>query len=133
MYPPKACAALCKAVEHQHKLLVQQYEDGLAVLPLIEAQVVSAAYTGPEACIIPQLILPLLRQRIECRAAEVSLMRVFCCICLLTALAFASCGQMLSSHAIVVKDLFCCCSLDRSQCAPRLQLICQAYVKVACC
>lgn len=116
MYPPKACAALCKAVQHQHKLLVQQYEDGLAVLPLIEAQVVSAAYRGPEASVIPQLILPLLRQRIETRAAEVKLILKSCCNCLFTAYAIASCGQMLSSHAIVVKDFFCCQSLDRSQC-----------------
>lgn len=53
------------------QVVVQKYEDSLAVLPLIEAQVVSAAYRGPEASVIPQL-RPLLRQRIESRAAEVS-------------------------------------------------------------
>lgn len=53
---------------------MQHYEGGLAVLPLIEAQVVSAAYTGLGGVVIPQLILPLLREQIEARAAEVELL-----------------------------------------------------------
>ena len=81
MCPSKQCTALCKAVQQQHKSLVQHYENGLAVLPLIEAQVVSAAYTGLGGFLIPQLILPLLREQIEFRVAEVELLLLSCCTC----------------------------------------------------
>lgn len=110
MYPPKACTALCKAVQHQHKLLVQQYQDGLAVLPLIEAQLVCAAYRGPDASVIPPLILPLLKQRLESTAAEVSAY-------LVSVLLSAMIRPRLShTTPLQLRTLFCCRALDTCRC-----------------
>ena len=51
--------------------MVRYYEEGCAVLPLVEGQVVHAACNDPGAHLLPHLVLPLLRECLEARAAQV--------------------------------------------------------------
>ena len=64
-----------KALQLQQEQLTKHYEEGCAVLPLLEGQVVDAACSDPGAVLLPHLILPLLQQQVESKAAAAAKVR----------------------------------------------------------
>ena len=70
-------------VEQQQ--LERQVQEGCAVLPLLEAQVVHAACSDPGAVLLPHLVLPMLRQHLEFKVLDTKLHQAMCvctCLCL---------------------------------------------------
>lgn len=65
---PEQSHTLYEAMKQQLKSVVRTVQEGCAVLPLMEAQVVHAASDNPGAVVLPHLILPLLRERLEAKA-----------------------------------------------------------------
>ena len=55
-------------MQQQLKLLKKSFQEGCAVLPLMQAQVVHAACDNPGAVVLPHLILPMLREQLEEKA-----------------------------------------------------------------
>lgn len=65
---PEQSHTLYEAMQQQLKSVKKSFQEGCAVLPLMEAQVVHAASDNPGAVVLPHLILPLLRERLETKA-----------------------------------------------------------------
>ena len=63
-------AAMLKSVQTQHKLMVQHLDDACAVLELLRAQVVEAACDDPASVILPHLVMPLIKERLEAKASD---------------------------------------------------------------
>lgn len=63
-------AALLKSLQTQHKLMVQHLDDACAVLELLRAHVVDAACDDPASLILPHLVMPLIKERLEAVAAD---------------------------------------------------------------
>ncbi len=61
---------LSEAMQSEQKVFENHLEEGCAVLPLLEAQIVDAACNDPGAILLPHLILPMLRAKLETEAAE---------------------------------------------------------------
>jgi len=83
---PKLCtneekAKAYKACEAQLKHLEDLLAEGCAALPLLEAQLCSAACSNPGGVIMAQVLLPLLRQRLTTLADD------FCAVHLQVALS----------------------------------------------
>ena len=89
MTPENGRALLrCMHVEQQH--LEKQVQEGCAVLPLLEAQVVHAACCDPGAVLLPHLVLPMLRQDIEAKVLNTQVHQAMCvhtCLCLCVCLS----------------------------------------------
>jgi hypothetical protein len=66
---PEQDKALYKALQLQREQLAKHYEEGCAVMPLMEAHVVNTACSDPGAVLMPHLILPMLQREIEGQAA----------------------------------------------------------------
>ena len=64
-----------KALQLQQQQLTKHYEEGCAVLPLLEGQVVDAACSDPGTALLPHLILPLLQHQVENKAAAAAKVR----------------------------------------------------------
>ena len=62
---PEQSQALYKAMQNQQVYVNKKFQEGCAVLPLMEAQVLHAACDNPGTVVVPHLILPLLRERLE--------------------------------------------------------------------
>lgn len=60
---------LYKALQLQRDQLAKHHDEGLAVMPLMEAHVVCMACSDPGAVLLPHLILPMLQKEIEGKAA----------------------------------------------------------------
>ena len=58
-------AAVVKSLQTQHKLMLLHLDDAFAVVELLQAQVVDAACNDPASLILPHLVIPLLRDRME--------------------------------------------------------------------
>jgi hypothetical protein len=70
---PKLCKpeqnkALHEALQVQHAESMKHFEQGCAVVQPLMAQLVEAACDDPAALLLPQLVLPLLRERLEAKA-----------------------------------------------------------------
>lgn len=65
---PEQSQVLYEAMQQQFKAVKKHFQEGCAVLPLIEAQVVHAACDNPGAVVLPHLILPMLREQLEAKA-----------------------------------------------------------------
>jgi len=70
---PKLCKpeqnkALHEALQVQHTEAMKHFEQGCAIVPLLMAQMMEAACDDPGAVLLPQLMLPLLRERLEAKA-----------------------------------------------------------------
>lgn len=70
---PKLCKpeqnkALHEALQVQHAESMKHFEQGCAVVHPLMAQLVEAACDDPGAVLLPQLVLPLLRERLEAKA-----------------------------------------------------------------
>ena len=61
--------ALHDAVQAQLKEMTKDFEHGRAVVAPLRAQLVEAACDDPGAVLIPHLIVPLLKERLEAKAA----------------------------------------------------------------
>lgn len=60
---------LYKALQLQRDQLAKHHDEGLAVMPLMEAHVVCTGCSDPGAVLLPHLILPMLQKEIEGKAA----------------------------------------------------------------
>ncbi len=72
---PKLCKpeqnkALHEALQVQHAESMKHFEQGCAVVQPLMAQLVEAACDDPAAVLLPQLVLPLLRERLEAKAQD---------------------------------------------------------------
>ena len=67
---PKQSQALYEGVQQQQKHVEKRFEEGCAVLPLMEAQLVHVACNDPGDTVVPHLLLPLLRVQLEAKAAR---------------------------------------------------------------
>lgn len=65
---PRQSQTLYNGIQQQQKYVKKRSEEGCAVLPLMEAQLVHAAYDDPGAAVVLHLLLPLLREQLEARA-----------------------------------------------------------------
>ena len=74
---PEQIAALLKVMQEEQQHMERLVQEGCAVLPLIEGQVVDAACTDPGALLMPHLILPMLRQQIDSKLVSLTM-----CVCL---------------------------------------------------
>ena len=63
---------LFEAMQQQLKSVRKSFQEGCAVLPLMQAQVIHAACDNPGAVVLPHLILPMLRERFEAKAEAAS-------------------------------------------------------------
>ena len=86
-------AAVLKSVQTQHKLMLQHLDDACAVLEVLRAQVVEAACDDPASAILPHLVMPLIKDRLEAKALDPQVRRrtsrsmfVTCCPCVCTIL-----------------------------------------------
>jgi len=59
------------AMQTQQQQIAQDFEAESAELSLLEAHVVESACDDPGALLLPHLILPYLRKRLEAEAAQV--------------------------------------------------------------
>jgi len=67
---PEKAQAVLEAMQAQQKQVVKQFQEGCAVLPLLEAHMVEAACDDPGALIVPHLVLPLLREHLEAKTLQ---------------------------------------------------------------
>lgn len=65
---PEQSHTLYEAMQQQLKSVKKSFEEGCAVLPLMQAQVIHAACDNPGAVVLPHLILPMLREQLEAKA-----------------------------------------------------------------
>ena len=63
-------AALLKSLQTQHKLMLQHLDDAFAVVELLRAQVVDAACDDPASSILPHLVKPLFKERLEAQKLD---------------------------------------------------------------
>ena len=63
-------ATLLKSLQTQHKLMLLHLDDAFAVVELLRAQVVDAACDDPASSILPHLVKPLFKERLEARALD---------------------------------------------------------------
>lgn len=79
-------------VEQQQ--LEKQVQEGCAVLPLLEAQVVHAACSNPGTALLPHLVLPMVRQNLEYKVLNTQghqAKRVRTCQCLCVCSCLSAC------------------------------------------
>ena len=69
---PEQGEALLKNMHEEQQQMERLVQEGYAVLPLIEGQMVDAACTDPGALLMPHLILPMLSQQIESRLVSLT-------------------------------------------------------------
>ena len=69
---PEQGEALLKDMHEEQQQMERLVQEGYAVLPLIEGQMVDAACTDPGALLMPHLILPMLSQQIESRLVSLT-------------------------------------------------------------
>ncbi|KAL0024964.1 hypothetical protein WJX77_006455 [Trebouxia sp. C0004] len=65
---PEQTKAVYEALQVQHAESMKHFEQGCAVVQPLMAQLVEAACDDPGAVLLPQLVLPLLRERLEAKA-----------------------------------------------------------------
>ena len=65
---PEQSHTLYGAMQQQLKSVKKSFQEGCAVLPLMQAQVIHAACDNPGAVVLPHLILPMLREQLEAEA-----------------------------------------------------------------
>ena len=63
-------AAVLKSLQTQEKPMLQRLDYAFAVVELLRAQVVDAACDDPGSSILPHLVIPLIRDRLEAMALE---------------------------------------------------------------
>jgi len=72
---PKLCSpgraqSVLNAMQTQQQQLAQDFEAGCVELSPLEAHVVESACDDPGALLLPHLILPYIRKRLEAQAAQ---------------------------------------------------------------
>ncbi|KAA6422724.1 MAG: hypothetical protein FRX49_07259 [Trebouxia sp. A1-2] len=65
---PEQCKAMHEMLQVQHAESMKHFEQGCAIVQSLMAQLVEAACDDPGAVLLPQLVLPLLRERLETKA-----------------------------------------------------------------
>jgi len=82
---PEAGKALLRCMYVEQQQLEKQVQEGCAVLPLLEGQVVHAACSDPGAVLLPHLVLPMLRQHLQTKVLNTKVHQAMCvrtCLCL---------------------------------------------------
>ena len=63
-------AAVLKLLQTQQKPMLQRLDDAFAVVEFLQSQVVDTACDDPASSILPHLVMPLLRDRLEAMAPD---------------------------------------------------------------
>ena len=63
-------ADLLTSLQTQHKLMLQHLEDACAVVELLQMQVVDAACDDPANLLLPHLVIPLIKERLQAIAVD---------------------------------------------------------------
>ena len=93
---PEQIAALLKDMQEEQQHMERLVQEGCAVLPLLEGQVVDAACSDPGAALLPHLILPMLGQHIESRLVSLN---VSVCLCVSVTVSVCECDVQQHSQA----------------------------------
>ena len=66
---PELNEIVYKAMQVQHEEMTRHFEQGYAVVHTLMKQVVEAACDDPAAFLLPRLVYPLVRERLEAKVA----------------------------------------------------------------